>query len=186
MTVHLFRARPLADELAADDVTAKQQALYLALSFVAGLIPGYAFLIPRILTEDAVWFWSMHLYELLVLAIIYVAGTLYCLRCCHYRPGQHFLKDFTCLYLPCFSVAMLIGWGLFYGLVWGSRAMVAQMTFTEEPGRWLRLLFSTRMTDTLRFLTMVGTTAATFYRIGRFVERVSKSRLIAAQGEESP
>lgn len=180
MSISLFRPSKVVEDLAMDRVDARDQALYLIASFLWSVIPYYAFLVPQISTRDETWFWGMHIYEFVVVAAIYVAGTLYCLRCCTFEPKRHFLKDVTCLFVPVSIISMLIGWGAFYAVAGGSRLLLSQMTFYSDPGPWLRLLFSTRATDTLRFVTLAVVISTMFFWTGRLLAEVATRR--AAHG----
>lgn len=176
MSIHLFRPSKVADDLALNRVDARQQAYYLIASLLWSIAPYYAFLIPQLSTQDGTWFWAMHAYEFVVVASVYVAGTLYCLRCCAFEPQRHFLKDLTCLFLPISIVCMLIGWGTFYAVAWGSRLLVTQITFASDPGPWLRLLFSSRATDTLRFMTLALILSAMYLWTGRLLSQIASRR----------
>jgi hypothetical protein len=174
MRISLFRPSRVAEDLAMDRVDSGDQAFYLMASLLWSVIPYYALLVPEISTRDETW--RIHIYEFVVLAAIYVAGTLYCLRCCTFEPKRHFLKDLPCLFVPVSIISMLIGWGAFYAVAWGSRLLISQITFYSDPGPWLRLLFSTRATDTLRFVTLAMVMGTMFLWTGRLVAKVATKR----------
>ncbi len=176
MAIHLLSASRVAEELADDEIDARQQAFYLIASLVWSVLPYYAFLIPQLSSPDPTWFWALHTYECIVVLLIYFAGTLYCLRCCTFEPGRHFLKDLTCLFVPVSIVSMVVGWTLFYGVTWGSRWLISQVTFESDPGAWLRLLFSAKATDTLRFVTVATVLGVMFLWTGKLLGQVAKAR----------
>jgi hypothetical protein len=181
--IHLLSASRVADELGQDQIGARQQAFYLIASLIWSVLPYYAFLIPQLSSPDPAWFWALHIYECLVVVLIYFAGTLYCLRCCTFQPERHFLKDLTWLFLPVAIVSMVVGWGLFYGVSWGSRWLLSQMTFDNDPGMWLRLLFSAKATDTLRFVTLVTVLGVTYLWTGKLLGQVAQAREVRAIAE---
>lgn len=59
MTLHWLSPTNLGAKLAAGQVGAREQALYLAGSFVVWLLPGYLFIIPSRWPDDPVWFYGL-------------------------------------------------------------------------------------------------------------------------------
>jgi hypothetical protein len=167
VTVHWLSASNLDAKLAAGRVTAREQALYL--------IGG--FIMPSPAAEDPKWFFGMWLYELAMMVLVTVAGVLYCLGKCHVDPKRNFLVDFSCLYLPVSVTTLVVAWGAFHALAalrgpW----LELLLRFSDRPPQSLSNLASVRFFDLLRFLAIVGSNFAVFYRIGRHMGRIAELR----------
>jgi hypothetical protein len=177
MTLHWLSAANLGAKLAAGHVSAREQAYYLAGSFVVWLLPGYLFIIPSRGPDDTAWFYGLWFYELAMMALISVAGTLYCLDKCRVDPRRNFLVDFSCLYLPVSVTTLTVTWTIFYLLLALRRPWLGLLLFVfERPPAFLSNLASGRFFELLAFFGIVGANFAIFYRIGRHMARVSELR----------
>jgi hypothetical protein len=177
MTLHWLSAANLDADLAAGRVGARAQAFYLAGSFVVWLLPGYLFIIPSPRMVDPSWFFAMWLYEFAMMVLVSIAGTYYCLGKCRVDPRRNFLVDFSCLYLPVSVTTLVVTWSVFHGLLalrgpW----LDLLLRLYERPPAVLSSLASVRFFETLRFLAIVGSNFAVFYRIGRHMARVARMR----------
>src|SRR5262245_11203196 len=169
-----FSPRKLAVALASGEVSPRDQALYLLMSFLVWMLPYYLFIIPPITT--AAWFYLLHAYEAFALVVINFAGVFFCLNKCRVNPSRHFLVDFTCLYGPVSLYVLVIGWGLYHGLIYGTASLLSGLSFESEPPSWLLTLYSSRGYDLFRYLIYVGVWAAIFLRIGYHLEKISEQR----------
>jgi hypothetical protein len=177
VTLHWLSPTNLGAKLAAGRVTAREQALYLAGSFVVWLLPGYLFIIPARWPDDPAWFYGLWFYELAMLVLISVAGTLYCLDKCRVDPRRNFLVDFSCLYFPVSLTTLVVTWAIFYVLVALRRPWLAFLVVAfERPPMLLSNLASGRFFEILVFLAIVGANFAVFYRIGRHMARIGALR----------
>jgi hypothetical protein len=181
MTLHWLSATRLEAQLAAGRVTAREQAFYLASGFVVWMIPGYLFIIPSLSPDDTKWFFGMWFYEFAMLVLVNVAGTFYCLGKCHVDPRRNFLVDFSCLYLPVSVTTLIVTWGVFHGLLAlrGPWLLLLERAF-ERPPALLGAFASVRFFELLRFLAIVGSAFAVFYRTGRHMARVAAMRRTGA------
>ena len=176
MTLYLFSARKLRERLAVGAVTAREQAIYLAGSFVVWLMPGYLFIIPPPSGVSPSWFYGMWFYEFAMLVLIYTAGVFYCLANCHVHPKQNFLIDFSCLNLPVSVTTLAVTWGLFHLLATAFPWWLTTLSFDSEPPTWLLWVTSTRFFDLLRFFAIVGASFAIIYRVGRHIRHIALAR----------
>ena len=176
MTIRLFSAKGVGDDLAAGRITAKEQSLYLTASFLIWIIPAYLFLFPAPRTNDPQFFWWVWLIELGLLVLFCVAGIRYCLQKCRVDPSRHFLVDFSCLNAPISLTTLIIVWGGFYLLTDGVFSLLAGMTVEQDPSRRFAWLASSGMYDVLRLLASAGSAWIVFIRIGRHMNRVSLIR----------
>jgi hypothetical protein len=177
MTLHWLSATNLGAKLAAGHVSAREQALYLAGSFVVWLLPGYLFIVPARWPEDPVWFYGLWFYELAMMVLISVAGALHCLDKCRVDARRNFLVDFSCLYLPVSVTTLTAAWAIFYALVALRRPWLELLLAVfDRPPAFLSGLASGRFFQLLVFFAIVGSNFAVFYRIGRHMARISELR----------
>jgi len=179
MTVHFISSRNLRARLAADAVGAREQAVYLAGSFIIWIIPVYLFVSPPPSGIEKTWFYGMWFYEFALMVLLYAAGTFFCLAKCHVHPKRNFLIDFGCLYLPVSVTTLVVTWALFHAIVTLLPWWLTRLSFDSEPTEWFLTLTSARFFDLLRFLAIVGGTFAVFYRIGRHIEHIARARASA-------
>lgn len=186
MTLHWLSATNLDAKLAAGRVSAREQASYLAGSFVVWMIPGYLFIIPSLSPDDTKWFFGMWFYEFAMLLLVNVAGTFYCLGKCHVDAKRNFLVDFSCLYLPVSVTTLIVTWAAFHGLLAlrGPWLLLLERAF-DRPPALLGAFASVRFFEVLRFLAIVGSGFAVFYRIGRHMARVAAMRRSGAAASQS-
>jgi len=176
MTIRLFSAKGVGDDLAAGRVTARKQSLYLTASFLIWIIPAYLFLFPAPRTNDPQFFWWVWLIELALLVLFCVAGIGFCLRKCRVDPTRHFLVDFSCLNAPISLTTLIIVWGGFYLLTEGVFSLLTGMTVEQVPSRQFAWLASSGVYDVLRLLASAGAVFIVFLRIGKHMNRVSLIR----------
>ena len=176
MTIRLFSAKGVGDDLAAGRVTAREQSLYLTASFLIWIIPAYLFLFPAPRTNDPQFFWWVWLIELALLVLFCVAGIGFCLRKCRVDPTRHFLVDFSCLNAPISLTTLIIVWGGFYLLTEGVFSLLTGMTVEQDPSRQFAWLASSGVYDVLRLLASAGAVFIVFLRIGKHMNRVSLIR----------
>jgi len=176
MTIRLFSAKGVGDDLAAGRVTAREQSLYLTASFLIWIIPAYLFLFPAPRTNDPQFFWWVWLIELALLVLFCVAGIGFCLRKCRVDPTRHFLVDFSCLNAPISLTTLIIVWGGFYLLTEGVFSLLTGMTVEQVPSRQFAWLASSGVYDVLRLLASAGAVFIVFLRIGKHMNRVSLIR----------
>jgi cation transport ATPase len=176
MTIRLIDAARLGHDLAAGRVTAREQSLYLVVSFLIWVVPAYLFLFSWPRTNEAQFFWWIWLIELGFIVLFYVTGVSFCLRKCRVDPKKNFLVDFSCLYAP-ISLTTLIGvWGGFHLLTTGILWLISGMTFEQDPVRWFPWLGSARVYDVLRMFASVAAVFIVFLRIGEHMSRISTLR----------
>lgn len=177
MTVHWLSAANLDAELAEGRVGPREQASYLAGSFVVWLLPGYLFIIPARWPDDPAWFYGLWFYEFAMMVLVSIAGTLYCLAKCHVDPRRNFLVDFSCLYLPVSVTTLTVAWTVFYALVALRRPWLAFLVAAfDRPPAFLSSFASGRFFEVLVFLAIVGANFAVFYRIGRHMAHIAELR----------
>jgi hypothetical protein len=179
MTIHFFSAKKLRARLALGAVGAREQAFYLAGSFIVWIVPAYLFVAPPPSSIEQTWFYGMWFYEFALLVLIYAAGTYFCLAKCHVDPKRHFMIDFGCLYLPVSVTTLLVTWLLFHLIATLLPWTLIRLSFDDEPTQWFLLLTSARFFDLVRFLAVVGAAFAVFYRIGRHMAHVAEARASA-------
>jgi hypothetical protein len=89
VSIHLFSTHRLEVELAAKQVTAREQALYIALSSCAWAVANYFYVFPPRLSEDH-FSWWLPLFEGILLIVIHITGVMFCLRNCRTDPKNNF------------------------------------------------------------------------------------------------
>ena len=188
MTIRLFSAKGVSDDLAAGRITAAEQSLYVIASFLIWIVPAYLFLFPAPRATDPHFFWSILLVELAFVVLFCVTGVRLCLRKCRVDPRRHFLVDFSCLYAPISLTALSIVWAAFYLLMNGVPWLLSEMTFEGDPAHWFSWLESPRVYDVVRMFASAGAVFIVFLRIGKHMDRVStlrESANFSSSGRES-
>ena len=176
MTIRLFSAKGVSDDLAAGRITAAEQSLYVIASFLIWIVPAYLFLFPAPRATDPHFFWSILLIELAFVVLFCVTGVRLCLRKCRVDPRRHFLVDFSCLYAPISLTTLTIVWAAFYLLINGVPWVLSAMTFEGDPAHWFPWLESPRVYDVVRMFASAGAVFIVFLRIGKHMDRVSTLR----------
>lgn len=176
MAIHLFSVRPLVEKLAAGAVPARDQAIYLALSFVVWLVPVYLYIYPSNVSRDPKWLLAITLAEGLMLAVVNLAGVHFCLRRCTVDPDRHFMKDFGCLYLPVSVLVLAATWGAFHALVWVALHFGAELPDVFWGRRAGGETTLHRLYDTLRYFVVVGQVFLIYWLVGVNIERVADLR----------
>ena len=161
MAISLISAKRTGDDLAAGQVTASDQSLYLTASFLIWIIPAYLFLFPAPRTTEPEFFWTVWLVELAVVVLFCSAGIGYCLRKCRVDPARNFLIDFSCLNAPVSLVTLLAVWGIYY---------------VVEAALVLAGVQSARPYDMARLFASAGAVLLVFLRIGANIGRVASLR----------
>jgi hypothetical protein len=159
MTIRLFRATAVGDDLAAGRITGTDQSRYLTASFLIWLIPAYLLVLPAPRTNDPALFSWLLLIELVLLVLFCITGVAFCLRKCRVDPKRHFLLDFSCLNAPISLTTLAIVWGGFYVLTEGVVWVLSGTTY-----------------DVLRMFASAGAVLLVFLRIGKHMNRVSLLR----------
>jgi len=169
--LHLFSARRLSDELAAGEVSPRQQAWYLVVSFVTWLLPYYLGLAANPVSRDSWFAFGLYWMEFGMLVLTNVVGVFYCLRHCRTAPQRHFLVDFTCLYTPVSLVVLAATWAGFHAIAWAlPRALASVDDYRTADYLTLRLY------DVIRWLTVVGQLFLIYFIVGRYMRRTSDLR----------
>lgn len=168
MRIHPFSAAKLAEDLAADRVSAQDQARYLALSFVAWGVAYYLSIIPTSITQGPFYWWLWGI-EFFFVILVNVTGVMFCLRKCRVEPKKNFLVFFSCLFLPTSLSTIVIVWGAFH-LLWA--------VLWALPGRFSLFpwLASAEAYDVIRFFAYMATLLVIYVRIGAHMERISDLR----------
>jgi hypothetical protein len=175
MPLHLVNSKRLATALATGTVSAKEQAQYLAMSFVLWAAPAYLFVIPGSYSNDRAFTLTLWFYEGVVLCLLYVAGTFFCLRKCRVDPQKHFLIDFGCLYAPISLTTLVVTWGAYHGFV-SILTFLALNPSTASAASALEFLYGERFADVLKVTCVTGSVAVVFYRIGARMQDIAEMR----------
>ena len=171
MRLHLFNARRLSDELAAGAVTPREQAAYLAVSFVAWLLPFYVGVAVSPLAKGS-WFASgLFWTEFAMLVLINIVGPFYCLRQCRVAPERHYLVDLTCLYASVSVLVLTATWALFHGAIWMLLRVVKGIEEPRQAGYVLE-----RGHDVILYVTVVGQVFLVYLLVGHYMRRTSALR----------
>lgn len=174
MALHFFSTSRLARKLAAGQVPAEDQAIYLAISFVVWLVPAYLYIMPNMVSSDPLWVNTLWFGQFALLVAANWGGVLHCFRQCHHQPERHFMIDFACLYAPA-SIAVLVAtWAAFYVFVWsyywlavGSRSDLLAEQYAKFH-------------DVLNYVVIVGQVALIYFLVGRGVRRAADLRAAGA------
>ena len=176
MPLRLLNARRLADDLAENQVSARDQALYLAASFVIAGLLTYLFIVPPPLSRDRSFYWGMWAYEFGGYVLIHIFGVLYCLRRCRVEPSRNFLIDFSCLYAPVSLTTFIAVWIAYYLFTRGVLGLISSMKFEDTPPNWIYLLYDARFLDVLRVFAILLAYFLVLWRIGELLLRISAKR----------
>ena len=180
MRIHILSANRLAEDLAAGRVSAREQAVYIALGFCAWNLVYYLNVVPPRLSEGD-FFWWLQMVEGALVILLNLTGVMFCLRKCRNDPRRDFAIFFSCLYLPVSVSTVIVVWGAFHLLTDGLWALSRHGYY---PG-WLPSypwLSSLRGFDVLSFLAYVATIFVIFLRIGGSMERISNLQQSANHG----
>lgn len=176
MAFHLFKTSRVAQDLAAGRVSAREQAGYLVISFLAWTVPFYLYLIPAPLSGDQVFLAWMWLIEFVLVVAIFVGGVNYCLRKCRGDARANFLVDFSCLYAPVAVSTSIVIWGSFHLVTTLPAGVVGGAGPGHETLRTLPWLSSAYVYDILRLMFYLAATLVIFWRVGEHMERLSSLR----------
>ena len=183
--LHLFSSRRLTEDLAAGRVSSREQAAYLIVSFLTWTAAGYLYVMPSSRSTDPSFFWTLWLFEFVLVVLFTVAGVNFCLGKCRVDAKANFLVDFSCLYAPVALWTIVTVWGAFYVLT--ELPLVIIGRWNEKAPEQLMLLpwlSSSRAYDLLRFLAYVGMTFYIYLRVGEHMARVSELRSAGADDAE--
>jgi hypothetical protein len=118
---------------------------------------------------------GLWVYEFAFLIIVSVVGVFYCLARCWVDPKRHFLVDFSCLSAPVTVTTLIAVWGVFHIyatlIPWWLQFEVG----VAQP-RWVELFYSLRFLGLMRFLATVMVVVLIFFRVGAYMERLSRLR----------
>ena len=176
MAIHLLRTSRVARDLAAGGVSAREQAGYLIISFLAWTVPFYLYLIPAPRADDQVFLSWMWLIEFALVLAIFVGGVNYCLRKCRLDARANFLVDFSCLYAPVAVSTSIVIWGTFHLATTLPAGVVSGAGPGYETLRALPWLSSAYAYDILRLVFYLAATVVIFWRVGEHMERLSSLR----------
>lgn len=169
MAVHLLSAAKLAADLADDCVGPRDQAIYLATSFVVWLVPSYLNIFPPMASLDAfattIWYG-----EFIALVLLNFSGVFYCLRQCRIDPRRNFVVDCCCLMAPVTLVVLVVTWLSFY--------VALGLAGTWWPNAWSLEGFK-HFHDALVFGVVVGQLAWIYRRVGKYMARAAEMRASA-------
>lgn len=174
MVLHLFNAARLARELAAGEVGARQQAGYIAVSFVAWLLPTYFGIYGSPWVTHEPFAFAYHWTEFSMLVLANIAGVFYCLSQCRTDPARHFAIDFSCLYTPVSIVVIALSWAAYHALVRVLPWIVDRLVRSDDF-RGANYLLS-RLHDLFLYATVVGQVAVIYFVVGRYMRRASRLR----------
>ena len=170
--MHLFRTAPIEAQLAARSMGAKAQAKYLMASFMIFMVPGYLSLIPSSAAPYTValgleaWFY----------VCITVLGVAAARDAAGGDSNQHFITEFTCVYVP-IAITTLLG-------VWSIHWLVI-FAFGDTLALWS--WSGTQFTENLRnigmelpgfvaLLAQVASNALIYWRVCRSMRRIATLR----------
>ena len=172
MRLRFFNAARLAEDLAAGAVTPRQQAGYVAITFVAWLLPYYFYVWVYPAVMDGQFATGLYWMEFAMLVVVNIAGPFYCLRQCRVDPARHFLVDFTCLYAPAAVIVLAASWAVFhFTAMWLMPRALAGM-----DDRGFANFLGLRIHDVLRYLTVIGQIVLIYAAVGHFMRRAAELR----------
>jgi len=170
--MHLFRTKPLVQELARGELSATKKAQYLLASFLmfmvaysSGFVPGS----PPIWTIPA-------LIETVAVALITVVGIVKCFDAAGGEESSDFVASFTCLFVPVTITTLIVVWSIFWAISYGFRESLialseSRLQIAENLSRIGADLFGF-----LGFIAAVTVQIVTFYRIAGALEDVRLAR----------
>jgi hypothetical protein len=160
MTMRLFNARRLAEELGQGHVSARTKAYYLFAGFAMWLVIN----VTGFTTVSPLWSW-MSILETCALLLITLLGFQSAYDAAGGDDNPDFVVQFTCLYLPVSITTVLAVWGVYWVVVIGFRETViavseSRMQFAINLGRIGSSVFGAMVTA-----AVLAVQAITFYRI---------------------
>jgi hypothetical protein len=168
ISMHLFRTKPLIQQLARGEISATKKAHYLLASFLmfvvaysSGFVPGS----PPVWTIPA-------LLEAAAVTLITVIGIVKCFDAAGGEGSTDFIAQFTCLYVPVTITTLLVVWSIFWGIAFGFRESLIALSQSRMQ---FALNLSRLGTDLLGFLSFsaaITVQIATYYRIANALEDV--------------
>jgi len=170
--MHLFRTKPLVQQLARGELSATKKAHYLLASFLmfilaynSGFVPGSPppWTVPSLLETAAV-------------ALITIIGIVKCFDAAGGEDSSDFVAMFTCLYVPVTITTLIVVWSIFWGISFGFREALIALS---ESRMQLAVNLSRLGTDLFGFLgfaAVVTVQIATYYRVAGALKGVRLAR----------
>ena len=160
MTIHLFNAKRVAQELGHKEIEPKARGYYLLASFLIFMVFYYSGLV----SANQLWSW-LSVYEAFVVAAITVVGFAKAYEASGGDANQDFITEFTCLYVPVSVTTILAVWPIYWAVVIGLREFMVALSESH-----IQFVVNLSRIDgdffgLLTFLAAVLVQIVTFYRI---------------------
>jgi hypothetical protein len=176
MSIRLFSAKKLAEELGQGRLSTRSKAHYLFAGFVMWLVinvTGFSSVSP-------LWTW-MSIIETAALLLITLLGFQSAYDAAGGDDNADFVAQFTCLYVPVSITTVIVVWGGYWGVLVGFRETVmalseSRMQFAVNLGKIGSSLFGALVT-----LAVLATQAITFYRITKLFRLLRSQTGTASQ-----
>ena len=170
--MHLFRTRPVIEQLSRGSMNAETRAHYLLASF---LIFNVAYSSGLAIGAGAPWTVPGTI-EAIALALVNILGIVKAFDAAGGESNKDFIAEFTCLYVPAAVTTLLAVWLPYWLLRVAFRESLLSYTTSHDQFAVNLAAIGTDIFGFLTFLASVGTPAIIFYRVSNALARIRSAK----------
>lgn len=170
--MHLFRTKPLIQQLARGELSATKKAHYLLASFLMFTVAFYSGLVSG---SPPVWT-VPSLLEAAAVVLVTTVGLVKCFDAAGGEESSDFIASFTCLYVPITITTLLVVWSVFWAITLGFREALIALSRSHMQFALNLARLGTDLFGFLTFAAVVLVQIATFYRMANALEDVRLAR----------
>ena len=167
MTIHLFNAKKVAEEIRKNEIGSRARGHYLLASFLLFTILSYA----GLTASNPLWSW-LSIYEGVVVVVITVFGIAKAYEAAGGDSSRDFVVEFTCLSVPVYITTMMLVWSIHWGIVFGLREFITALSTSRSQFAVNLAYIGGDFFGLLIFLAAVLVQLVSLYRIKKLLHLV--------------
>jgi len=171
MTIHIFNARKAADDISKNVISPKEKSYYLLGTFLL-FIPFYY---SGFVYTNPLWSW-LSIYEAFVVVFITVVGLNKTYEAAGAESNQHFVTEFTCLYVPVSITTISLVWLSYWVIGYAFRESLIKLSSSHLEIAVKLSNIGSDLFGLLIFLASVLVPFITFYRIKKLFHVIQRNR----------
>jgi hypothetical protein len=171
MTIRIFNARKVADDISKNVISPKEKAYYLLGTFLL-FIPFYY---SGFVYSNPLWSW-LSIYEAIVIIFITVVGLNKTYEAAGADSNQNFVTEFTCLYVPVSITTIFLVWLSYWSIGYAFRESLINLSSSHLEIAVKLSNIGSDLFGLLIFLASVFIPSITFYRIKKLFHVIQHNR----------
>ena len=171
MTIHIFNARKVADDISKNVISPKEKSYYLLGTFLL-FIPFYY---SGFVYTNPLWSW-LSIYEAFVVTFITIVGLNKTYEAAGADSNQNFVTEFTCLYVPVSITTISLVWLSYWGIGYAFRESLIKLSSSHLEIAVKLSNIGSNLFGLLIFLASVLIPFITFYRIKKLFHVIQRNR----------